>query len=111
MDMLVVVGTSVSYFYSTLSLMLVCVSPENDGGIGGAGGNPGRPHLFLESPAMLLTFIVLGENRTGGGTIRDGTVRVETGWTWLDMMWNGIRRRRKSLTVRIVKIRFWNGTK
>lgn len=81
MDMLVVVGTSVSYLYSTLSLMLVCMSPENDGGIDGAGGNPGRPHLFLESPAMLLTFIVLGEKRTRGGTVRYGSVRILTGWT------------------------------
>ncbi|CAN0442682.1 unnamed protein product, partial [Laminaria digitata] len=51
MDMLVVVGTSVSYLYSSLALLLACSLP-------GDGSN--RPHLFLESPAMLLTFIALG---------------------------------------------------
>ena len=59
MDMLVVVGTSVSYLYSTLALLLAIMFPEGDAT--GNGGNPGRPHLFLESPAMLLTFICLGE--------------------------------------------------
>ena len=61
MDMLVVVGTSVSYLYSSLALLLACAFPET-----GGGGNPGRPHLFLESPAMLLTFISLGERRWDG---------------------------------------------
>lgn len=65
MDMLVVVGTSVSYLYSTLSLLLACVAP---------GDGTSRPHLFLESPAMLLTFIALGatgareRGREGGHT-------------------------------------------
>ena len=59
MDMLVVVGTSVSYLYSTLALLLAIMFPGGDAT--GNGGNPGRPHLFLESPAMLLTFICLGE--------------------------------------------------
>ncbi|CAN0430048.1 unnamed protein product, partial [Hapterophycus canaliculatus] len=52
MDMLVVVGTSVSYLYSTLALLLACSLP---------GDQENQPHLFLESPAMLLTFIALGE--------------------------------------------------
>lgn len=51
MDMLVVVGTSVSYLYSSLALLLACSLP---------GDGEKRPLLFLESPAMLLTFIVLG---------------------------------------------------
>lgn len=54
MDMLVVVGTSVSYLYSTLSLLLACFP-------GNARHGNSHPHLFLESPAMLLTFISLGE--------------------------------------------------
>ncbi|CAN0357323.1 unnamed protein product, partial [Ectocarpus sp. 6 AP-2014] len=53
MDMLVVVGTSVSYLYSSLALLLACSLP------GDLGDH--RPHLFLESPAMLLTFIALGK--------------------------------------------------
>lgn len=54
MDMLVVVGTSVSYLYSTLALLLACSLPGDQG--------DHRPHLFLESPAMLLTFIALGRS-------------------------------------------------
>ncbi|CAN0118627.1 unnamed protein product, partial [Ectocarpus fasciculatus] len=53
MDMLVVVGTSVSYLYSSLALLLACSLPGDQG--------DHRPHLFLESPAMLLTFIALGK--------------------------------------------------
>lgn len=52
MDMLVVVGTSVSYLYSSLALLLACTLPGEQGD---------RPHLFLESPAMLLSFIALGK--------------------------------------------------
>lgn len=64
MDMLVVVGTSVSYLYSTLSLFLACFLGQ-DSGLDGATS---RPHLFLESPAMLLTFITLGTVRRAPGT-------------------------------------------
>lgn len=56
MDMLVVVGTSVSYLYSSLALLLACSLPGDQG--------DHRPHLFLESPAMLLTFIALGASDT-----------------------------------------------
>lgn len=57
MDMLVVVGTSVSYLYSSLALLLACSLPGDQG--------DHRPHLFLESPAMLLTFIALGRSAHG----------------------------------------------
>lgn len=58
MDMLVVVGTSVSYLYSTVSLFLACVWASRRGD--GSHREMEHPHLFLESPAMLLTFITLG---------------------------------------------------
>lgn len=59
MDMLVVVGTTISYLYSTMSLLLACVLDAGQGDDG--TGIKRHPHLFLESPAMLLSFVTLGE--------------------------------------------------
>lgn len=64
MDMLVVVGTTVSYLYSTMSLILACFLRAGEGAHG-MGRAAGHPHLFLESPAMLLTFVTLGEPWVG----------------------------------------------
>ncbi|CAN0202626.1 unnamed protein product, partial [Discosporangium mesarthrocarpum] len=49
MDLLVVMGTSVSYLYSTMAMVLACTLDSFE------------PHLFLDSPAMLLTFITFGK--------------------------------------------------
>lgn len=46
--MLVVVGTSSSYFYSVSSLLRACRT-----------GDP-APHVFFETSAMLITFVTLG---------------------------------------------------
>ena len=49
MDFLIVTGTSASYFYSFVSMVL-CALNENYHG-----------HYFFESSAMLLTFVTLGK--------------------------------------------------